>query len=685
MRKIIALMVCGLLAFASCTEYDEVAMWNKNEDTNSRLAALEELCHQLNTNLNSLKVIVEGLQQNDYVTGVVPVIKGGETVGYTITFSKSGPVTIYHGKDGATPVIGVKQDTDNLYYWTKDGEWLTDSQGNKILAQGAEGKSAYELAVENGYHGTEEMWLESLNGHDGKSAYELAVENGYQGSETEWLADLKGEPGQAGTTPQLEIQSDGYWYISYDNGQSWQKLGKATGEPGQPGDSMFSDIDATGDEYIILTLAGSGEQIRLPYYKDKFDMQFVSGTDKVKAITVFCGADSSVEVSYELTNPANVPVIIEYITHSEYKVTVDTAAGKITITAPTGADMPAECDILILASDDERTIMRKLTVRQLTYITYTATQELSLEDSYGGMRFDGKDLKFLDEQSTFDPVSGVGKWAYTGTVTEVAPGAFNGDSEIRTLILPEGVEFIGDNAFHYSSLESIQLPESLKEIDQYAFSQCKLTEITFPANLEYLRSSAFQGSSSGSTLEKVIFTGDKLKTIEFSAFQDCSSLKVVELPTGLETIERQVFMRCSSLETITIPDNVITIGTAAFSQCDGMTEAIIGNGVVEIGDRAFAECTALKNVVIGRSIQSIGDQAFNTKSSRDKMTLEKVTVLFDNIDSGQFPVLEASSRGVFPKPGGWDPVTYKIYVPQGTAAAYRSHWSDYSSLITEIQ
>ena len=82
-------------------------------------------------------------------------------------------------------------------------------------------------------------------------------------------------------------------------------------------------------------------------------------------------------------------------------------------------------------------------------------------------------------------------------------------------------------------------------------------------------------------------------------------------------------------------------------------------------------------------IREIGDMAFNTKNSRDQMSLEKVTVLFDDISSGEFPVLKSGSRGVFPKPGGWDTVSYKIYVPSGTGAAYKSHWTDYSSLIVE--
>lgn len=65
---------------------------------------------------------------------------------------------------------------------------------------GASGLSAYDIAVKNGYVGTEAQWLKSLKGSDsGKSAYEIAVENGYEGTETEWLESLKGSNGIDGT------------------------------------------------------------------------------------------------------------------------------------------------------------------------------------------------------------------------------------------------------------------------------------------------------------------------------------------------------------------------------------------------------------------------------------------------------------------------------------------------------
>ena len=654
-------MILGLLSLVSCTEYDEVAMWNKNEDMGSRLAALEELCSQLNTNIVSLQQIVEALQGNDYVTGVVPVVENGETVGYTISFSKSGPVTIYHGKkgengqNGTTPVIGVEQDTDGLYYWTLDGEWLTDDEGSKILAQGMAGKSAYELAVEKGYRGTLDEWLASLNGSngdDGKSAYELAVENGYQGTEEEWLASLKGsagDQGDDGVTPKLEVRDDGYWYISYDNGQTWNKLGPATGDPGEDGDSMFSDIDVSDPDYLVLTLAETGASIKLPYYKDKFDLLFVSGSDRVKEMSVYCGPGATAEVEYELTNPLNVQVAIECISHSGYEVAVDKSAKKITVSAP---DDPAaitdpESEILVFASDDERTVMRKLVVKQVKYIDYRATRQLDWEKSSVNPRFWGEDCKFLDEQSTYDSATGEGRWAYTGTVIYITDAAFSGEAGLQEIVIPASVVEVGRNLWNETGGGG-------------AFQNC-------------------------TALTSVVFEGDNLSKINLNTFNGCSALSSIELPESLEKIEYNAFDDCSALKSIVIPDKVTYIGEGAFNYCTGLQESYIGDGVTEIAAKAFAECTALKTVVIGKSIQRIGDQAFNTRSSWDQMTLEKITVLFDDIASGSFPVLESGSRGVFPKPGGWDLVSYKIYVPKGTKAEYQKNWSDYSSLIVEMQ
>jgi hypothetical protein len=63
---------------------------------------------------------------------------------------------------------------------------------------GPAGKSAFEIAKQNGFTGTESQWVASLIGSDGKSAFEIAKQNGFPGTESEWIRSLFGPPGPAG-------------------------------------------------------------------------------------------------------------------------------------------------------------------------------------------------------------------------------------------------------------------------------------------------------------------------------------------------------------------------------------------------------------------------------------------------------------------------------------------------------
>ena len=96
----------------------------------------------MNTDIAALQTIVDVLQDNDCVTDVVPVVEGTTIIGYTLRFLHHAPITIYHGEksekgekgdkgdEGLTPTIGIRQDPGGVWYWTLNGEWLTDSLGN---------------------------------------------------------------------------------------------------------------------------------------------------------------------------------------------------------------------------------------------------------------------------------------------------------------------------------------------------------------------------------------------------------------------------------------------------------------------------------------------------------------------------------------------------------------------------
>ena len=168
MKKLITLLCTALVLSLSACQHDDI--WDKMNDHEQRLEKLEEQCRELNSNIEAMQIILQSVQQNDYVTEVVKIVEGGVEVGYSITFSKSGTITIFHGKECDAPIIGIKKDNDGSYYWTSNGEWLTDEEGNKISATAADSEGDY-------------------------------------------------------ITPQFKV-IDGVWYVSYDNGSSWSNLSK---------------------------------------------------------------------------------------------------------------------------------------------------------------------------------------------------------------------------------------------------------------------------------------------------------------------------------------------------------------------------------------------------------------------------------------------------------------------------
>lgn len=202
----------AILLFAACSKYDDV--WIKDEiaSIEKRLAELEEKCKQINADIVALQNLVNAIQQNDFVADVKEIKENGKVIGYEICFSKSKSVCIYNGHDGIdghTPQISVKQDTDGVWYWTIDGEWMRDAKGNKVSTLGRE--------------------------------------------------DL---------VPQMKIENE-YWYISYDNGVSWTKLSKAVGENGKDGEngkSYFQDVESD-DEYVYITLM-DGTTLKMPKKSD---------------------------------------------------------------------------------------------------------------------------------------------------------------------------------------------------------------------------------------------------------------------------------------------------------------------------------------------------------------------------------------------------------------------------------
>jgi len=292
----VAILILSALAFSACEKYDDSGLVDRLVALEQRILKLEELCKELNTNVSALRTLVTAVQDQDYVTSVNPIIQGQTVIGYTISFTKSPSITIYHGKDAETPVIGVKE-VDGVLYWTLNGTFLTDNRGQKIRAAATDGitpqfriaDGKWQVSYDDG-----KTWKEvgQATGQDGLTPQFRIVDGKWQVSYDDgktWKESGQAT-GQDGLTPQFRIV-DGKWQVSYDGGMTWEESGQATGQDGltpqfrivdgkwqvsydggktweesgqATGDSMFKEV--TDGEEIVHIVLSNGYVIDIPKY-----------------------------------------------------------------------------------------------------------------------------------------------------------------------------------------------------------------------------------------------------------------------------------------------------------------------------------------------------------------------------------------------------------------------------------
>ena len=237
------------------------------------------------------------------------------------------------------------------------------------------------------------------------------------------------------------------------------------------------------------------------------------------------------------------------------------------------------------------------------------------------------------------------------SVTSIGSGAFQGCDNLLDITIPNSVTSIGDYAFDFCyGLTSVTIGTNVSTIGSGAFAGDNLLDITIPNSVTSIGDYAFDGCLG---LTNVLI-GSGVTNIDYSIFIECFVLTNIgvdpananyasvdgvvfnkalttlvlcplglngsyAVPNSVTNIGDYAFDGCGNLSDITIPNSVATIGSYAFANCSGLMSVTIGNSVISIGDFAFEDC-ALTTVTIPSSATGIGMEAFDNCSGLTNIT-----------------------------------------------------------------
>ena len=650
-------MFCGLLLFGCSDKYDDSALRNDLNDLENRVTKLEELCKQMNTNISSLQKIVEALQDNLSISKVEQISDG-----YIIHFSDGSTATIKNGKNSEdAPIIGVKKDTDGIYYWTLDGEWLTDEKGNKVKAQGTDGK-------------------DGVDGEDGNDGVD--GEDGVDGT--------NGKDGKDGITPQLKIEN-GRWMLSMDNGKTWTDIGQATGADGKDGEDGEDGTDGEdgvdgkdGTNGIFKSVREDDDNVYFTLEDDSIitipksdNSEFAIAFDTTD-IAILNGGESKT-ISYTITD-ATENTVVKAIAQDGWKVKVNatsTDKGTITITAPNPI---VESEILVFANDGSyRTVMVSLNCMQgqiniadnsIDATPAGGTQEIKLttnldytveipDNAKSWLSLAPETRAMREDTIVFEVTANEGIQRYATVALKDEQGNI-----LQTIIFRQlgmcteiHVETKGELEnvladYDYANIESLKITGVLNDVDflfiYRMMPNLKNLDIA-EVNITALPTQAFYNSKNVEHLilpntlitigEEMFYQSDlrsvviptNVTTVGYSAFKRCSSLTTVtfEKESQLKTIGGDyyygAFSDCTALTSIEIPASVETIGNTAFSDCSSLATVTFekGSRLKTIGNNAYYRCTSLTSIEIPASVETIEKKAFMHCSSLATVTFEK--------------------------------------------------------------
>lgn len=168
-------------------------------------------------------------------------------------------------------------------------------------------------------------------------------------------------------------------------------------------------------------------------------------------------------------------------------------------------------------------------------------------------------------------------------VIEIGDKVFADNLFIKKLVIPESVKSLGNKmCYGAKNLEEVVLPNNITVIPDYAFENCSsLTNINIPTSLVQIRANAFS-----QTALKEFIAPESLKEIWLYAFKDAKELTNVELK-NVTKIGDMVFENCENLESIVIPETLEEIGASVFGGCSSLQDIDLPNKPLALDHNTF--------------------------------------------------------------------------------------------------
>lgn len=213
-------------------------------------------------------------------------------------------------------------------------------------------------------------------------------------------------------------------------------------------------------------------------------------------------------------------------------------------------------------------------------------------------------------------------------VETIGSNAFGGCEMLSSIDVFNSVQTIGDGAFNHCAVISVEIPATVTSIGRDVFGGCELDSLTLP----FLGGNADTPKTLGYFCNKVTnLTVLDSTVICDNAFAHNTDLKTVVLQgRGEVTLGKGAFNGCTNLIEVTLPSGVTQIPDKLFGECSALTKVNGLNRVTEVGYKAFYNCSKLEFTNNLSSLRVIGNEAF---SGCDKLTsadLSKVEQLGSN-------------------------------------------------------